>query len=529
MYKIRKVIFQNHPVLKNLELDFCDLDGNATDTIILAGENGTGKSTILDALYKMACHTVDFEFQVELERGNKITNLTYYFNDRKLIFVKDTGKMDVYIGNSTLKNTFGFNGIFSDVDIVFSSDNVSSVTSLDLDTFSDSKRSGKNLPKEIKQLIVDIQALDDADVSHICRENPDKAIKDLDIKERMPRFTKAFNKMLGTLSYDRVKNQGGHKEIVFVKNGEDIPIDQLSSGEKQIVYRGCFLLRDANALNGAFVFIDEPEISLHPVWQKKILDYYKDIFTNDDGIQTSQMFIATHSPFVIHNKNRKNDKVIILERNENGEIVVSDKKEYYKCDSVEAVEDAFHIDTFSNTSYQTLPTVYLEGRTDEKYFKKACEVFGYNNLSFSFKWVGYMNGANEVNTGKDSVEKAYHFLVAQDLQYKNVCLFDNDVNKNCYNIGNVYVRCLKKYERQIMKIGIENVLRLDEVDISDCYESKESTGNYGEKKTVQTLDKMKCCEKICAMDNEILKEIFVDLKNEIDNLIKIFNGEENET
>ena len=46
---------------------------------------------------------------------------------------------------------------------------------------------------------------------------------------------------------------------------------------KQIVYRGCFLLKDVNSISGAFVFIDEPEISMHPNWQSRIMDYYKGI------------------------------------------------------------------------------------------------------------------------------------------------------------------------------------------------------------------------------------------------------------
>lgn len=526
MLKIKSIDIQEERIPK-LHLNFCDVNGNPVDTVILAGENGTGKSTVLNDLY----HSLS---------RNRIYNGNFYC---KMIITDGQGdylvehKEDRDSSFTSVNGTYNreflakIKAIFSDVEINFNTQNLQSVTSLELDRSTESRKSSPNLPTEIKQLLIDIQALDDAELSKAYRNA--KASKhdtnDINYTARMPRFTNAFNNMFDELEYKGVENTGKAKSVVFEKNGNSISLDSLSSGEKQIVFRGCFLLRDANALNGAFVFIDEPEISLHPIWQQKILDYYKNIFTDINGNQTSQLFVVTHSPFVIHNKNRKNDKVIILERNENGEIVVSDKKEYYKCDSIEAVEDAFHIDTFSRTSYQASPTVYLEGRTDEKYFRKACEVFGYNNLPFSFKWVGYMNGDNEVNTGKDSVEKAYHFLISQNLDYKNICLFDCDVNKKCSNRGNVYVRCLKKFERQKMRIGIENVLRLDDVDVSDCYDEKEITGDYSEKKTVQTLDKMKCCEKICSMDIEELKEIFADLKDEIDDLIKIYNGEPNET
>ena len=148
------------------------------------------------------------------------------------------------------------------------------------------------------------------------------------------------------------------------------------------------MLKDVNALNGAFVFIDEPEISLHPTWQQKIMDYYKGIFTDNDGNQTSQIFAVTHSPFIIHNENRKDDKIIVLSRNKDGKIVVNDKPEYYKCTSIEAVSDAFSISNFSSDK----PTVYVEGRTDEKYFKRTIEVFNMT-VPFQFKWIGcYYSG-----------------------------------------------------------------------------------------------------------------------------------------
>ena len=78
MYKIRKIQFKNHPILKNLQLNFCDKLGKAVDTIIFAGENGTGKSTVLDCLYKVASGKTDFEATVEVEDDNQIYNLSYY-------------------------------------------------------------------------------------------------------------------------------------------------------------------------------------------------------------------------------------------------------------------------------------------------------------------------------------------------------------------------------------------------------------------------------------------------------------------
>ena len=46
MYKIRKIKFQEHPILKNLELDFCGKDGKALDTIILLAKTGREKAQL---------------------------------------------------------------------------------------------------------------------------------------------------------------------------------------------------------------------------------------------------------------------------------------------------------------------------------------------------------------------------------------------------------------------------------------------------------------------------------------------------
>lgn len=137
---------------------------------------------------------------------------------------------------------YRFNGLFSDVDIIFDSANINHVTSMQLDEVSDSRKSNKNLPQQINQLLVDIQNIDDGDLSRAYREaiEAGEDTNKLCVPQRMQRFTKAFDSMFDDLKYHSITNEKGHKNTLFKKRDTIIPIDKLSSGEKQIVYRGCF-------------------------------------------------------------------------------------------------------------------------------------------------------------------------------------------------------------------------------------------------------------------------------------------------
>ena len=48
MIRVRKIKLSNHPVLGNLELDFTDSSNQAVDTVIIAGNNGIGKSSLVE-------------------------------------------------------------------------------------------------------------------------------------------------------------------------------------------------------------------------------------------------------------------------------------------------------------------------------------------------------------------------------------------------------------------------------------------------------------------------------------------------
>jgi predicted ATP-binding protein involved in virulence len=79
-------------------------------------------------------------------------------------------------------------------------------------------------------------------------------------------------------------------------NGVALPLDKLSSGEKQILIMFYLLLFEAG--HGSLVIIDEPEISLHVAWQQSLGKTFSDIARLRDMC----VIVATHSPQVIHDR-----------------------------------------------------------------------------------------------------------------------------------------------------------------------------------------------------------------------------------
>ena len=63
-------------------------------------------------------------------------------------------------------------------------------------------------------------------------------------------------------------------------------------------------------INNSVILIDEPEISLHPKWQQKIVRVYEGIGENN------QIIIATHSPHIVSSV--KSESLKLLVKSDNG-------------------------------------------------------------------------------------------------------------------------------------------------------------------------------------------------------------------
>ena len=71
----------------------------------------------------------------------------------------------------------------------------------------------------------------------------------------------------------------------------------------------------------SIILIDEPELSLHPKWQQRIVDVYRKIGKNN------QIIIATHSPHILGSVKKEN--IMLLDKDDDGKIIVKTGDELY--------------------------------------------------------------------------------------------------------------------------------------------------------------------------------------------------------
>jgi predicted ATP-binding protein involved in virulence len=115
--------------------------------------------------------------------------------------------------------------------------------------------------------------------------------------------------------YTDMKVKRSRMQIVLKKQDHELVLNQLSDGEKNLLVMVADIARrlaianpdpTKNALEGeGIVLIDEIELHLHPQWQRDIIPRLTSTFPN------CQFIVTTHSPQVLSNVKREN--VFIVE------------------------------------------------------------------------------------------------------------------------------------------------------------------------------------------------------------------------
>ena len=329
--KIEKVRIKNVKGIKDLELSFRK-DDKILDLIVLAGVNGSGKTTILEAIKDFFNNTnISYD---EPEKSNIYLNIFFEDFEKKQIEEAEKSSIDNY--EHKLQDFFSAlqsyeynrknNGEYYSYLIAKFFENPPKIIYVPAENkFEEIQTYSTTLSIEYEFInTINSNVIRDIPSYIATRRNYLATIEeDLTMKEITNKVVNEINDIFNILELD-VKLKGFSKDektmpIFENSAGEEFDINDLSSGEKQLFLRtlSIKMLEPKNSI----ILIDEPELSLHPKWQQRIVEVYKKIGENN------QIIVATHSPHILGSVS--NENIFILYRNENGKIDAKTGDELY--------------------------------------------------------------------------------------------------------------------------------------------------------------------------------------------------------
>ena len=299
--KIKNLYIENEKRLKNLNINF-ENDEKILDVVVLAGVNGTGKTTVLEVIYdyfenfQNDKNKINIELDLEEENyinQNNISKETYLNNLIKDSIKKEKTPKVIYVPAEINFQKVKFNLLalykkrfLNKIDSYIIADIPFYIQMRIINTAN--KESEKKLGNVRDEIIAEINGIFDI----------------LDMDTRLIGMSTETTEIL---------------PIFTDSSGKKFGINELSSGEKQLFLR-TLAIKMLNPEN-SIILIDEPELSLHPKWQQRIVDVYRKIGKNN------QIIIATHSPHILGSVKKEN--IMLLDKDDDGKIVVRTGDELY--------------------------------------------------------------------------------------------------------------------------------------------------------------------------------------------------------
>ena len=334
--KIRNLYITEYKGLRDITLNF-ENNNNVLDLVVLAGVNGSGKTRVLESIYyyfeMLRSKVVSLELfyeknenevldnlmsteglteiekkmQKDIEYADCLRNIKYYNQD-----YKEGGNQN--INSKIISRSFEKLKIFPKIiyvptEINFQKIEIASPMLVQEYKFLNIINSNliKDVPSYIATRIVEMANE---------QENiPMGEIRNVVFRE----INEIFEILDLDIKVSEISKDAKSIPIFTNSSGDKFDINELSSGEKQLFLR-TLAIKMLNPEN-SIILIDEPELSLHPKWQQKIVDVYRKIGKNN------QIIIATHSPHILGSVKKEN--IMLLDKNDDGEIIVKTGDELY--------------------------------------------------------------------------------------------------------------------------------------------------------------------------------------------------------
>ena len=377
--KIKKIHIKEYNGLEKLDINF-ESEGKVLDLIVLAGINGSGKTRVLESIrywFEMfrskavnvelfyeenerevlkslmnseGLTEIEKEMQKEIEYTDCLRNIKFYNYDYRHNKTENRNYNSKIISKSFEKLKIFPKLIYVPTEI----------------NFEEIKKAQTNLKKEYNFInIVDSYEIKDIPsyiatrISKVANEE-----ENLTMGQVRKKVFEEINGIFEILELDvklsEISKDENSMPIFTDSSGKKFGINELSSGEKQLFLRtlAIKMLEPENSI----IMIDEPELSLHPKWQQKIVDVYRKIGRNN------QIILATHSPHILGSVEKEN--IILLEKNENGIVEVKTGDEFgnsYGQTTGRILEDIMGLETDRNPSVNNLLNLVKEMVKNDNY------------------------------------------------------------------------------------------------------------------------------------------------------------------
>jgi len=258
------------------------------DVNILVGDNGVGKTTILNIMAQISNNTIN-----ETPRlAQSFTSAEIEYSDGYKAIVKTTTEGTKSISWLHQGTPVKYDDVYMLLDVVSTFDNSKypeSIASKIKAVHSDAESELDIMAYQQIDLLYKYVAM----LSKLSRKltQEGKAEMAEAIYSQYDRMKKFCNELFSDKTWHEDDEDG---TIMFQSNDDKdvLKLTQLSSGEKQIL----ILLISTLVQNGRNVitFWDEPEISLHIAWQQVLISIMRELNPN------MQIIMATHSPSILH-------------------------------------------------------------------------------------------------------------------------------------------------------------------------------------------------------------------------------------
>ena len=311
-----------------------DIKGRVPVTII-TGENGSGKSIILDAIRSIFLGPKAIERDITAS-NNFLINCVFEHNN-EIINIQSKSKAEAYLGTGIDTNRHDINFMYTGI---IKPDNIPDWVTMywSSNIPKGSYRIENLVSPEPEKYLVDSLSADQASAEiteTICYFDYLKSSDDEKEKHLGEILFSAIKKIIrnslnnGELKYVSRKTMSP----IIVQNGQELTLDKLSAGNLLLIQRMVLLMSKMYAVHilnnkptselfntQGILLIDEPENHLHPKWQKTLLESVQELFPY------LQIILTTHSPFIVASV--KNSTIFVCHTSEGQTYVLDETDEY---------------------------------------------------------------------------------------------------------------------------------------------------------------------------------------------------------